>query len=644
MKLKFPHLFSPLRVGNITLKNRVVAAPMGVPRATIISSTDYGGMSVNDKALGGAAVITVSSYGVANVGGEPGPFTKYAKDATREILSVLHQAGGLASMELSWHQNRTEDGRSEMPCDGPDPFGFQGDAMTREQMRGHIEVLCKDAVDARNFGFDMVMVHMGHDSLNSIFLSPVWNQRADEYGGCLENRMRFSLEGLKALREAVGPGFPVMVRVSRQLMLPESYTEDDMLAFIRAAAPYVDIFNISCGGDCFGGTSVEDYLVNTYAHTQAFEPRFFNLDFCARVKEELGGQVLVAIVGGVSDPARCDQYIAEGKVDLVMMGRQLVADPFWPKKAMEGRDEDIVPCLRCTNCYHISTVHDNVQCAVNPRFRRENRVPLKLEKAGEKRRVVVVGGGPAGMKAALTAAQRGHQVILLEKDGELGGQLRHAIYDRYKADLHKYQEYLKTQLAKSDVEICLGVEATPDYVERLEPDDLIVAVGADFAVPPIPGIENTVLATSIYPELDHIHAKVVVVGGGTVGAEIGLELAENGNDVTIVELQDVLAGSANWLYRHALREHVNKCDALHVELGATVQEIRRDAVVYVDRDGKTVECGADLILNATGLRSRSGLAQSFFGITPSTALVGDCRRVGSVIEATNDSYFAAANI
>ena len=205
-------------------------------------------------------------------------------------------------------------------------------------------------------------------------------------------------------------------------------------------------------------------------------------------------------------------------------------------------------------------------------------------------------------------------------------------------------EYLKRKVEKSGIEVRLGVEATPVYVESLEPDDLIVAIGADFVVPPIPGIENSRLAVNIYPELDQIRGKIVVVGGGTVGAEIGLELAENGNDVTIVEKQDVLAASGNWLYRHAMREHVKRCETLHVELGAKVDEIKADMVIYTNAQGKRIECKADLVLNATGLKARRELANSFFGITPSTAIVGDCRHVGTVVDATNDSYFLAANL
>ncbi len=641
MELKYPHLFSPIAVGNRMLKNRIVTAPMGYRAKHLASTSDVG---INDKALGGAAVLTLTGENLTLFTGGEDPFAKHNRDDTREILSIAQQAGGLAAIEIEWHSRRQSDGTAEAPSDGPDPFGYQGVAMTREQMREHIDILCRDAVAAKKFGFDMIMADMAHDSLACEFLSPVWNRRTDEYGGSLENRMRFSLAGRKALREAVGPGFPIMVRLCRHLMLPESYSEDDMMAFIKAAAPYVDAVNISCGGDCYGGIGVANYRVNTYTNPLAFEPHFLNIGFCRRVKKELGDQVLVAVVGGVSDPAQCEEYLKAGDTDLVMVGRQLNADPFWPEKALEGRDEDIVPCLRCSNCYHIATEHGNVQCAVNPRFRREDRVPLKLARAEKQHTVVVVGGGPAGMKAALTADERGHRVILLEKENDLGGQLKHTVYDHYKGDLHRYQEYLKCQLAKSGVEVRLEVEATPDYVRALEPDDLIVAIGADFTMPPIPGIEHTRLAVDIYPELDSFKGKVVVVGGGTVGAEIGLELAENGNDVTIVELQEVLAASGHWLYRHALREHVTRCSTLHVELGARVKEIRADGVVYVNKEGETVECPADLILNATGLKPRLAQTNAFFGITPRTSLTGDCRRVGTVIEATNDSYFIAASI
>lgn len=640
--MKYPNLFSPLRVNGVMLKNRVIAAPMGIPRAVQLSTTNYGGLSLSDKSLGGAAVVTVSEYALSGLAGEREPFSKYARDVSREVLSVMGQAGGLAMLEVGFHGDVHEDGSADGPSDGVHFTGGRMRAMTREDMDKKIGEMCRKAVEGRDFGFDMVMLHFGHDSLCSLFLSPVWNRREDEYGGSLENRTRFAREALRAVRKAVGPSYPLLVRVSRELKVPESYTEDDMLYFIQSVENDMDIVNISCGMDCYGGT-IDKYVANTYAHTTIFTPRMYNLDFAARVKRE--SKVLVSVVGGVSDPEACEKAIAEGKVDAVMLGRQLVADPYWPQKAMEDREEDIVPCLRCLNCYHIATEHANTQCSVNPRFRREDRVPLHLTRAERSKKVVIVGGGPAGMKGALTAAERGHQVILLEKSGRLGGNLCYADYGDHKADLKKYRDYLIAQLAKSTVEVRLNTEATPELVRALAPDALMVAVGADLIQPPIPGAEYARQAVSVYPELDQVRGRIVIVGGGAIGSELALELSDRGNDVTVVEPQDALAKKSNWLYRHglnnAIRERKNPPKAM---LGTAVKEIRPDGVVVTDQAGEERFLPADHVLLSVGMRPRKDLAFSFYGITPETAMVGDCKRVAQVLEATNDSYFIAANL
>lgn len=644
MNCKYPLLFQPLKVNKVVLKNRIISAPLG---------------SNTDKSLSGIGMIirgTSGSVDDSRMRLTPGPYCfadlfKAAK--VRNEVSLIRQRGAKAEFELC-HCGQFAMVEKGDYAIGPVSFtredGTEVRAMNEEMMNDIADKFAKSARDAKEYGFDGVLLHFGHGWLPAEFLSPYFNKRTDEYGGSFENRIKFPTMIVDRVRKAVGPDYMLDMRISGDEHMEGGMKIDEVAAFIKSIEDKIDMVHISCGVEVSNDTKI-------YMSPTAYAPHKINVELAKVVKQQV--KIPVAVVGGIMTPEEAEEILEQGCADAIVVGRQLIADPWWVKKAWEGRSEDITPCIRCMNCYNPYQYRTEEEkrshvgmnsvpcCSVNPRYLHEDRVPNQVAPAEVKKKVVVVGGGPAGMKAAVTAAQRGHQVILLEKESVLGGQLICSEYDATKQDLKRFKNYLITQLQKTGVEVCLNTKATPEMVREMSADSIILALGAYPIELPLPGKEKNQVFTSIeaYKNLEKTGEHVAIIGGGSIGCELGVDLARMGRKVTILELGPVLNRTLNDIMKTALRREMDKCgDRLTALTEVSCTEIHEKSVTIRKKGGEMEEIPADTVIFAAGMRSRLDEANEFFGITQDTDIIGDANRVGTVWNASEDGYYVSANL
>jgi NADPH-dependent 2,4-dienoyl-CoA reductase/sulfur reductase-like enzyme len=376
-----------------------------------------------------------------------------------------------------------------------------------------------------------------------------------------------------------------------------------------------------------------------------FDAHGCNLDLAAAIKKRL--KIPVVAVGGFNHPKQIEEAIASGKCDAVALGRQQFADPDFVNKALMGKTDEIAPCLRCSCFNPLASdpgkrpVMKPFECTVNPKSGRELRL-RHIPKPTSSKRVLVVGGGPGGMYAAITASERGHRVMLVEKGSRLGGLLWFADYDCHKEDLRRYRNSLEVRLRRLGVKVELSVEATPELLKEIKPDAVICAVGAEPIVPDIKGVEMARHAMYVYEYPEKIGKRVIIIGGGLVGCETGYHLAEKGHDVLILEIGDDVARDAYPSHREALIPRLEK--SLEIRTGVVCTEIFSDGVLVKDKQGGERFFFADTVVYAVGMKPRKEVVNSLRGIVPWFRAVGDCVKPGRILEAVRDGMFAAMDI
>ena len=645
MKRKYPHMFAPITIGGVTFKNRVWTAPAGAHLLYDKNPwpNDHAIAYYANKAKGGAATITVSAqnmdifqdYDAAHA--HENIFDPESHRFWNHLTDAIHFYGAKASLELLGFSYHGYNYRGEKVS-----YSVNGDPgteiLTRDAMEQIAGLYADAAENAVKCGFDLILIHGGHGRILSQILSPLYNTRTDEFGGSLENRAKFPIMVLDAIRARVGRKLLIEYRVSGSELIDGGFTTDDCVAFLKLIQDKIDIAHISAGS-FFSDT---EHIM----HPNNFLLPGVNAYLAQAVKQSGEIHIPVLTLGGFQRPEDIEAALAEGKADIVSTARGTIADCDLVTKARTDREDEIIPCIKCFHCLDYRRA-STFGCSVNPTVGRELRLKWLVPPVGEQKRVVVVGGGPAGMEAAITARQRGHEVILLERAAELGGKLTFSRQVPFKRDLCHFMDYLIHMVDKTGVDVRLNTEATPEGVEALEPDVVIAGVGATALIPNLPGVTgaNVITAEEAYararagtlPE-----QKIAVLGGGDVGCETAVYLAEElGKQVELVEMTGVLAATSCTIPRVALTKHMEQSVKFH--LNATCTAITEAGLTYRDEDGEhTVE--AELVVLAAGMVPRREQGERFRTIAEEFFAVGDCVVANNVRTAVRSGYDSAIQL
>ena len=642
--MKFPTMFSPVQIGTVTVPNRFVVPPMGNNLANTDGTLSDRSLSYYQaRAKGGFGLITIEStvvYREAKGGPrKPCLFSDDTVESFRRVADACHAYGAKVSIQL---QHAGPEGNSALtgyPLKAASAMPASAgreipEAVSNEEVYRIIECYGDAARRAQQAGIDMVEVHCAHGYLVSTFISQRTNNRTDEFGGCFENRMRLPRLIIESIRRKTGGNLPILCRIN-------ACDEVEGGQSVQDAAAVAAYLEQECGVDALHVTRAV-HLHDEFMWAPGVTHGGFNADLVTEIKRAVS--VPVIAVGRFTEPQYAELLVKQGRADLIAFGRQSIADPELPAKARNGQLETLSPCIGCLlGCVPNMFAGKPITCAVNPCVGRE----CELSPAPEKKRVTVVGSGPGGLYAAWACAVRGHQVTLVEKSSELGGNFRIAAYPTGKGQLTEAIRSMIVKCQQAGVDLRCGVEAEEMLLRSLAPDAIILATGSTPLILPIPGLSDCgyVTAQDMLDGKAQMGKNVLVVGGGMVGCEAAEYLAERGHQVAVIEMKDVIAADVTPENRRYMFENFEENHVL-LRPGAKVTQFYTDGVDYALADGSTGSLrGYDNIVLAMGSRSNTALKDTAEKVAGQVLVIGEAAKApGNAVLATGDALEAALQI